>query len=202
MDLLENIHHPHHINVNKQSYVKETVVNQSKMAWSAATLSVLLVVWFGWHGLGLSCYSVEWFKRVQGPPLYLQQWPPTPVARQMGLCASWCADIKSCLAFSWSPGLCTQVGPTGTGNTAPTVFVVKKNITVEGRAFWFFFASSSESFLNGVTSFYLIHCLFCHYILFLAYTRLWLGTVTFSFMLIYYLVSLLSAFLPCCRTPI
>ena len=147
------------------------------MARSTATFSVMLIVWSWWHGLGLSCYSTELFKRVHGPPLYLQ------------LLVCWHQQLSRFFLVSW-----TQVGPTGLGNTTGTVFVVKKNKTVPGKAPWF-------NHLNHIPSLYLIHVSLAP-TYFLVHRNPLLFTVIYSIMTIYPILSFLSIFLLICRTHI
>ena len=103
------------------------------MAWISSILSALAIIWYGQYVRCLSCDVVELFKRVNGPTLYSQQQSPIAVAGRLGLCSWWCAAIESCLAFSWCPGQCIQVGPSGSGDVAMIAFMVKKNTTFRGK---------------------------------------------------------------------
>ena len=103
------------------------------MARWPTTLAALVMIWSPWHGFSLICDVVELFQLINGPQLYIQQHAPTPVAARLGSCSSWCEAVESCRAFTWHPGQCAQVGPTGAGNVTKTVFIVKKNITLPGE---------------------------------------------------------------------
>ena len=108
------------------------------MAWSSSTLTslVIVVICSSWLGLVRSCEFVELFERLDDPQPFLQKHAPSTVARRLGSCSRWCTDTVGCLFFTWSFGLCAQVGSSGSENVTTTVYIVNRNTTVPGKQFW------------------------------------------------------------------
>ena len=102
------------------------------MAWSSSALSALLIIWSEWLGVVLSCDSLDLFRRATEPPPFLQQHAPSAASERLGLCSRWCVDTTGCLLFSWRPGMCAQVGSSGSEQVTTMVYIVKPNITVPG----------------------------------------------------------------------